>query len=222
MIGLKSLLALLTLTMAGVALNAHLVRPADPHETVDLLLVIDATASMGPAVESFKQSAAGMFERLEQVFPGAHLRLGLVAYRDQGDSYLARRCPLADEAVFLGCVGRLRAGGGGGGAEAVLAGLEAAAGASWRRNADYQAVVLIGDAPGHGKNREAVERLVAAEHARGRVFHTLQLGAHPAARAQWRRIAVLGGGTYDVFAPSDELGWSITGLWRDAATPWNL
>ncbi len=196
MIGLRAVMGLLAATFLGLAALTQRSFVSEQTNLVEVVVVVDTTASMGPALASLKQTAREWVSGLRQAYPEARLRLGLIAYRDRGDAYRTHRCALGSPDEFLGCVQRLTAAGGGGGEEGLLAGLQAAAASDWSRQAGRQHVVVIGDAPGHRASGEPIVQLIDAEKKRGRTFDTLQVGQNPRTQAQWREIAVLGGGTY--------------------------
>ncbi|MEM9184200.1 MAG: vWA domain-containing protein [Pseudomonadota bacterium] len=214
MISIRAVLALLVATFLGLV--AFTRQPSDARETelIEVVVVLDTTASMAPTLARLKLAAPRWASDLQNAYPDARLRFGLVAYRDQGDAYLTRRCPLGLPEHFLSCLQQQTAAGGGGGEEALLKGLEAAAASSWSREADRQQVVLIGDAPGHRAGEQAIVRLIDAEQRQGRTFDTLQVGHNPRAETQWREIARRGGGAYNATnTAADPLRATLSGVW---------
>ncbi|MEM1090762.1 MAG: vWA domain-containing protein [Pseudomonadota bacterium] len=219
MIGFRAVSGLLVVTLLGLVALTQ--RPSDVEETglIEVVVVLDTTASMAPALTRLKRAARRWATDLQEAYPDARLRLGLVAFRDRGDVYLTRRCPLGSPEHFLSCLQQQTAAGGGGGEEALLKGLEAAAASGWSRQADRQLLVLIGDAPGHRAGDPAIEQLIDAEQRRGRTFETLQIGRNSRTEAQWREIAHRGGGAYNAAGTAaDPLRATLSGLWGTMST----
>ncbi|MFG2842834.1 vWA domain-containing protein [Kitasatospora sp. NPDC048296] len=129
---------------------------------VDIVLCIDATASMGPVLESVKASALSFHQRLESVMAAkgksiSQLRIKTIAFRDFGDR--------ADDALeetgfiqlpdqadqFESFLKGLEAIGGGDIPESALEALALAVGAPWETGLDRRrhVIVMFTDAPAH-------------------------------------------------------------------------
>ncbi|WBP89275.1 vWA domain-containing protein [Kitasatospora cathayae] len=129
---------------------------------VDIVLCVDATASMGPVLESVKASALSFHQRLESVMASkgksiSQLRIKTIAFRDFGDR--------ADDALeetdfiqlpdgaheFEGFLKGLEATGGGDIPESALEALALAVGAPWETGLDRRrhVIVMFTDAPAH-------------------------------------------------------------------------
>jgi len=119
---------------------------------MDLMLVIDATGSMGDEIDYLKVELDSIVTALKDRHPGLDLRLGLIVYRDIGDEYVVRQYAFTGntEAVQT-LLSKQSAGGGGDYPEAVDQAMAAAVGASWRDNA-AKALVLVADAPPHDQH----------------------------------------------------------------------
>lgn len=116
---------------------------------VDLVYVVDTTGSMGDDIGAAKAQMKAILGDLTRWNPDR--RVGLVAYRDRGDPYVAMVVlPLdADERRILAGIDALRVDGGGDLREHVYAGLHTALHEQpWRAGASHH-IVLIGDAPPH-------------------------------------------------------------------------
>ena len=124
----------------------------DPAEvTLDVVFVIDTTGSMRDYIRGTKELVERIAQRLRAGGEGPRVRLGLVAYRDAGDDYVARTfCTLeegTDPGVLARRLGRLEADGGGDDPEDLFAGvLTAVREAGWNPYAAKH-VVVIADAP---------------------------------------------------------------------------
>ncbi|MFD4637003.1 cutinase family protein [Lentzea sp. NPDC058436] len=145
--------------------------PAPPDGSgtgpADLMFAIDTTGSMTPYLAAAVASAKSTADALHAVSSKA--RVGLVEYRDHGDSYAARTVVALTEdfSAFEAGLRALGANGGGDTPEAVYTGLVTALGADWDRSAT-RALIVLGDAPAH--DPEPVTGLTAAavtEIARG-------------------------------------------------------
>lgn len=61
---------------------------------MDLVLVIDATGSMGGVIDDVKASVYQLLNTLQA--GGGSVRVGIVAYRDVGDDFVVKPFPLTD------------------------------------------------------------------------------------------------------------------------------
>ncbi|MBL9077934.1 MAG: VWA domain-containing protein [Planctomycetes bacterium] len=155
-------------TGAGGGTTAAAERAFDLYQHgLDMLICIDSTGSMQPTIDALGEALAEMADILDGISP--KLRLGVVHYKDYADfgkqgakvaqpftaNIRDARRELAD----------LRADGGGDLPEAVLGGLTLALDDSlrWKPDAN-KLVVLIGDAPPHGNEAQAVVDLARAAH----------------------------------------------------------
>jgi hypothetical protein len=163
---------------------------------VDLVLVIDATGSMAPVIQSTKRRIVTVMDGLRRVVPD--LRARIVAYRDRGDVFLTLGSPLTHDARvledFLACI---PAAGGDDPEEAVLAGLrEAITRTPWRPKS-HRVILLFGDAPPHDRDLTLLEAIL--KEFRGAV-HGVDVGGYGRdgaryASGSFRQIASWGGGT---------------------------
>lgn len=135
---------------------------------LDMLICIDSTGSMQPTIDALGEALAQMADILDGISP--KLRLGVVEYKDYGDVGKAGGKVVQP---FTGNVraarkelAGMRAFGGGDLPEAVLGGLRIALDPremKWEDEAN-KLIVLIGDAPPHPAETEAVLALVEAAH----------------------------------------------------------
>lgn len=172
---------------------------------VDVVFLIDTTASM----ESFLRSAKATIDRiitdLADLVPNA--RLGVVAYRDEGDQYVTLSTPIStDRYAILNFLETLKAQGGGDVPEGVLDAFEYAfEELRWRDDAQ-RVILLVADAPPHPEDMSKLRmRLKSAARSsrarttvssiftgRGVVSHARQQEAEKALR----EIAEAGGGEF--------------------------
>src|SRR5678815_1902805 len=94
---------------------------------VEIVFVIDTTGSMGGLIDGAKRKIWAIANEVQKAQQKPELRVGLVAFRDQGDEYVTRASPLTTDLdkVYTTLMG-LSADGGGDTPEDVNAGLDAA------------------------------------------------------------------------------------------------
>lgn len=131
-------------------------------DTVNLVLVMDATGSMGPHIAEAKSRATEIVESLENKLTLATaspeqkpvkltVNIGLVAYRDKGDVFETKVfVPLTnDRGRIKKEIDSLTAGGGGDEPEMVVEGVRTALAMAGLDRGALNRLVLIGDAPPH-------------------------------------------------------------------------
>ena len=134
-------------------------------DQVDVLLVVDATGSMGDEIQYLKSEFRDVLVRSKQKLGLLGLNVGSVFYRDQGDEYLTRSLSFTNQiSSVVEFIGRQHAGGGGDFPEAVEVALEEAVSQQrWSPEARCRLLFLILDAPPHqtpeviGRLREAIK-----------------------------------------------------------------
>lgn len=155
----------ITVTLPGSQAVSRTVRPgADRHvevrlsgdapavEAFDVLLVVDATGSMGDEMAYLKEEIASIMGSLAARHPGVDTRIGLIVYRDVGDEYVVRQFPFTNDVETLRRqLAAQQAGGGGDYPEAVHTAMAEALTYPWRENA-VKTIVLVADAPPHDRH----------------------------------------------------------------------
>jgi hypothetical protein len=148
---------------------------ARPATKFDLLLAIDTTGSMGDEIDFLKSELRAILDDLRRSHPGLDIRLGLVAYRDEGDVYVTRTYP------FTGALDRMQANlaaqeadGGGDYPEAMDLALARAVALDWRPDA-VKSLLLVADAPPHDRN--VGKAWQAAEAARAKRIQIVPVAA---------------------------------------------
>ncbi len=115
---------------------------------LDVVLVIDTTDSMQFVITEVKQKFKALVGAIHRMVPTA--RIGIVAYRDQGDDYVVRWSDLSfNTAKLQEFIGNLSSGGGGDYEEAVKEALEAAMGELKWRKQSRRIIILVGSSPPH-------------------------------------------------------------------------
>lgn len=185
---------------------------------IEAVFVLDTTGSMSGLIAAAKEKIWSIASTMAAAQPAPEIRLGLVAYRDRGDSYVTRTVDLsADLDSLYATLMEFRAAGGGDGPESVNQALhDAVHGLSWSQDGQaYRAIFLVGDAPPHMDYQDDVKypETVAAARARGIVVNTIQAGHNPSTARAWQQIAELGSGD---FARVDQAGSAVA-----LATPYD-
>lgn len=174
---------------------------------VEVVFVLDTTASMSGLIEAAKEKIWSIASSLAQADSAPEIRMGLVAYRDRGDAYITQVTGLSSDLDSLyATLMDYRAAGGGDTPESVNAALhDAVHKIAWSRDqATYQAVFLVGDAPPHMdyQGEPQYPQIIAEAKARGIVVNAIQAGAARSTSQEWQKIATLGAGEYFQVDPS--------------------
>lgn len=119
---------------------------------MDLAFCIDTTGSMQGEIDMVKTKVKDLVAKLSTGKPAPIVRVGLVAFRDRGDTYVTKVYPFSDDIdKFVGDISQLQADGGGDGPEALNEALHASVNdLSWdASNKTAKLLFLIGDAGPH-------------------------------------------------------------------------
>ena len=214
-------IALFGLTLAAIvyypqlsAKNIEVDPPINHHITanpkVDVVFVLDTTGSMEGLIQTAKEKIWSIATTMASAQQTPDIRIGLVAYRDRGDSYVTRIVDLSDDldSVYASLMD-FEANGGGDTPESVNKALyDAVHNMSWsQQDQAYQVIFLVGDAPPHmDYNEVRYPEIVASAMEKGIVINTIQCGEIPSAIGPWTQIASLGHG---VFFQVEQAGGSV-------------
>ena len=69
---------------------------------VEVVFVLDTTGSMGGLIQAAKEKIWSIATTMAQAQPAPEIRIGLVAYRDRGDSYITRVVDLSTDLESIG------------------------------------------------------------------------------------------------------------------------
>lgn len=168
---------------------------------VEAVFVLDTTGSMSGLIDAAKENIWSIASSMAQAQPTPELRIGLVAFRDRGDSYVTQVIDLStDLDSMYAKLMAFQADGGGDTPESVNQALhEAVHDMSWSKDdRAYRTIFLVGDAPPHRDydNDTPFEQTVKVAHASGIVINTLQAGQDGDTEKVWRQIASLNQGRY--------------------------
>ena len=176
------------------------------QRTLEMVFVLDTTGSMGGLIEGAKQRIWGIVNEAMQSPSRPSVRVGLVAYRDNGDQYVTQVLPLTDDLdrVYTTLM-QYRAEGGGDGPENVRRALhDGVHRAGWSQGSRNVAriIFLVGDAPPHDDYRDEPDTLRTTHEAvsRGMIVNAIQCGEQPDTRRVWQSIARRGEGRYFAIA----------------------
>ncbi|RMH14997.1 MAG: VWA domain-containing protein [Gemmatimonadetes bacterium] len=192
---------------AAEARAAEAARKADNALKVDLVFALDVTSSMADELDELRGSVRMITAALKS--SAGSLRIGFIAYRDEGDAFVTRRFALTD--MSEGGIDRLQtfvdglaAAGGGDAPEAVDQAVIEAIGLSWRGDA-RGILLVIGDAAAHPGDVERTFEAARRFRASGedRRVSTLYVGSSTSSHADFfRRLAEAGGGDYQAVGGS--------------------
>lgn len=177
----------------------------DSRDTLEMVFVLDTTGSMGGLIDGAKQRIWGIINEVMQKPTKPRVRVGLVAYRDNGDEYVTKLLPITEDLdKAYTTLMDYRAGGGGDTPENVRKALaEGVRGAGWSqsRRGLAQIVFLVGDAPPQNYAQEPDVLITTAEAVRkNMIVNTIQCGNLDGTREIWQTIALRGEGRYFAIA----------------------
>lgn len=170
--------------------------------TLEMVFVLDTTGSMGGLLDGAKQRIWGIVNEVMQTSSRPAVKVGLVAYRDQGDQYVTQVLPLTEDLdKVYSTLMSYEAAGGGDERENVRRALsEGVKEAGWSRAAPRlaQVIFLVGDAPPHDDYANETDTVVTARLAveQGKVVNTIQCGSSSETKLVWQSIAQHGQGQY--------------------------
>jgi hypothetical protein len=181
-------------------------KPApDNRDTLEMVFVLDTTGSIGGLIDGAKQRIWGIINEVMQKPSKPRVRVGLVAYRDNGDEYVTKLLPITEDLdkVYTTLMD-YRADGGGDTPENVRKALaEGVRNSGWSpaKNNLAQIVFLVGDAPPQTYQQEPDVLITTAEAVRkNMIINTIQCGNQDDTKAIWQTIAVRGEGKYFAIA----------------------
>ena len=156
---------------------------------------------MSGLIQAAKEKIWSIATTMASAEQAPDIRMGLVAFRDRGDTYVTRVLDLSQDLDSMyASLMDLKAQGGGDGPESVNQALyDAINRISWSADDNvYKVAFLIGDAPPHMDYNNDVKFPVTLEMAKrkGIVVNTIQSGQSAHTAPVWKNIAQLGYGEY--------------------------
>ncbi|MBK8011887.1 MAG: VWA domain-containing protein [Deltaproteobacteria bacterium] len=178
----------------------QLVRRQLARPQIEVAFVLDTTGSMGGLLEGAKQKIWSLASRIAMGRPTPRLRVGLVAYRDRGDEYVAKVYPMTEnlDAVYED-LQRFEPAGGGDTPEHVGRGLgEAVKNLKWSDSRNVMKIIfIVGDAPPQNYQDEwSYLTWTTRAKQKGIVVNTVQCGSDVTTRTSFLQIAKRGSGTF--------------------------
>lgn len=182
-------------------------RIADNVSTVNVVLVIDATGSMGPYIEEAKRQATQIVNELQEktVLPalggGGSIKLtvnfGLVAYRDKGDAFEVKTfvAPTNDLEKIRREIAGLDAAGGGDEPEMVVQGIQHALSTMTLGQGALNRLIVIGDAPPHELDKDKLSDVGRDAKSKFVELHALVCGESAETQAALEIMATASGGS---------------------------
>lgn len=177
----------------------NIIRSEQP--AVEVMFVLDTTGSMGGLIAAAKEKIWSIANTLATADPAPKIKMGLVGYRDRGDTYVTTLTPLSDDldAVYVNLM-KFRADGGGDTPESVNQALyEAVTRTDWSASCSvYRVIFLVGDAPPQMHYQDDVKYARSCRKAaeKGIIINTIQCGNMAETKPVWQEIARLGRGDY--------------------------
>lgn len=176
-------------------------------KNVDIMMIVDATGSMGDEIIYLKNELHDIINKIQNNQKDLDIRIGSVFYRDRGDAYLTRKSELDKDIVkTINFIQEQEAGGGGDYPEAVDEALyQAIEMESWHEDALARVAFLVLDAPAHS-NEKSVQQIhkqirLAAEKGI-RIIPIVCSGIDKSGEYLMRNMALATNGTY-VFLTDD-------------------
>src|SRR5262245_64028835 len=173
----------------------------DPRPQVEVVFCLDTTGSMGGLIEGAKQKIWSIVNQIASGRPTPDIKVGLLAYRDRGDTYITKLFELTTDLDEVHKnLKEFKADGGGDTPESVNQALnESVVKFKWSKDKDTLKIIfLVGDAPPHMDYKDDVKypescKLAAAE---GIIINTVLCGNDGEAKRVWQEVCAKAGGAF--------------------------
>ncbi len=169
---------------------------------IELVFALDTTGSMSGLINAAKDKIWSIANTMATADPAPEIKIGIVGYRDRGDSYVTTVTEMTDDLdqVYQKLMD-FQAQGGGDTPESVNQGLyDAVFLNNWStdKKKTYKVIFLVGDAPPHMDYKDDVKYQKTCKEAskKGIIINTIQCGNLNGTRQIWKQIASLGNGEY--------------------------
>lgn len=175
------------------------------QKTLEMVFVLDTTGSMGGLIEGAKTKIWSIVNDVMQRKDRPRVKIGLVAYRDNGDAYVTQVTALTEDLdKVYSTLMDFRAEGGGDTPENVRRALaEGVEKAGWTKTNQNTAQILflVGDAPPQNYQQEPDVLITTAKAVRqNMIVNTIQCGNATDTKQIWQTIAQRGEGKYFAIA----------------------
>lgn len=196
--------ALATMANAQTSKQIGTITKAKP--VLEMVFVIDTTGSMGGLIDGAKQKVWSIVNDVMKAPTHPSVRVGLVAYRDHGDSYITQVLPVTNDLdkVYSTLMDYQAAGGGDEPEDVRQALSDGVRKAGWATRSPNvaQILFLVGDAPPHDDYGQEPDTLDTTAEAvkKGLIVNAIQCGASSSTQTVWTKIARRGEGEYFAIA----------------------
>jgi len=168
---------------------------------VEVVFCLDTTGSMSGLIDGAKQKIWSIVNQIASGRPNPDVKVGLVAYRDRGDSYVTKVFDLtADLDEVHKNLKTFAAAGGGDGPESVNQALDDAVTRIKWSNDDrtLRIVFLVGDAPPHMDYADDLKYPVSCRLASQKavIINAIQCGGDRECMKVWKDVCAKAGGSY--------------------------
>ena len=170
--------------------------------SLELVFVIDTTGSMGGLIEGAKSKVWSIVNEVLKSQSHPKVKVGLVAYRDLGDSYVTKVEPLSSDLdkIYSTLMSYTAEGGGDTPENVRQALLDGVRKSGWSQKSSTtaQIIFLVGDAPPHNDYKNIPDCVTTAGEAvkKGIIVNTIECGSDPEAKTAWQEISRRGEGQF--------------------------
>ena len=176
-------------------------RNYEQHNQLEVAFVLDTTGSMSGLIQGAKDNIWSIASSMASAESAPTIKMGLVAYRDRGDSYVTKVSDLNEDLdTNYGELMQYQAGGGGDAPESVNKALyDAVTKLSWSQSKDiYKVIFLVGDAPPKMNYQDEMQypEIIELAKRKGIIINTIQCGNQRGTAKPWKDIASLSQGNY--------------------------
>ncbi len=187
--------------------------PCSVSNTVDIVVAVDATGSMGDEIDFLKIELEDVIRNTFARYPDLDLHIGSVFYRDKTDEYIVRHIDFQTDLLkVLNFIKLQRAAGGGDVPEAIDIALQTALDSlHWGGTARSRILFLVSDAPPHDEAKERMFTLIQKAAAKGvRIVPVVCSGADKSTEFIMRSMALATNGDYVFLTDDSGTGFSHT------------
>ena len=169
---------------------------------LEMVFVIDTTGSMGGLIEAAKSKVWSIVNDVLKSPSHPKVKIGLVAYRDLGDSYVTKVTPLSNDLdkIYTTLMGYQAEGGGDNPENVRQALVDGVRKTGWSAKSPHTAQILflVGDAPPHEDYKNVPDCLTTTGEAvrKGVIVNTIECGDDPHTKVSWQEIARRGEGQF--------------------------
>jgi hypothetical protein len=192
--------------------------PPAPPPRVEVVFVLDTTGSMSGLIRGAKEKIWSIANHIAGAQPTPEVSIGLVGYRDRGDTYVTKVHALNPDldAVFEKLMA-FKADGGGDTPEHVAKAMHDAVNRMQWSDGAMKMIFLVGDAPPQDYGDYDLKSILKQARKKEIAVYTIRAGSDATTAQAWKQIASLGGGTYASIKQSGGVARVATPFDRDLA-----